>query len=267
MLRFTCLTLFLATGLLCSLELRAFAQSPVGRSELALQKKRERIGSTMGKDLFRDQLPNSPTYSDVVELFMSPVLEEFHKEHGSKYELTDDEIRAAVDWATSEMRKRGDEDWERWEAQSKQHQEDALVRVAKIEAALANPETPEKEMENYRKALRVSKLEATHPHATEMWFLMNGRKFEQYLFDYYGGGRIILQQLGPEALDARRKLLLELEKKGKFEVTDPELRKLAYDYWERPKHPGGFHTDRRYLAFPWTKEYQDLMQERESGKP
>jgi hypothetical protein len=116
-------------------------------------------------------------------------------------------------------------------------------------------------------ALRVTALEATHPHAGAVWLMLHRRKFEKYLHCNYGGGRIIHQQFGPEALDARRKLLLELEEAGKFQITDPELRKLAYDYWERPNHPGGFHTDHRLLMFPWTKEHQEMIREKEIQVP
>jgi hypothetical protein len=118
-----------------------------------------------------------------------------------------------------------------------------------------------------KRALRVTALEATHPHAGEVWFILHRRKFEKYLHCNYGGGRIIYQQFGPEALDARRKLLLKLEEAGKFQITDPELRKLAYDYWERPNHPGGFHTDHRLLMFPWTKAHQEMIREKESQVP
>jgi len=86
----------------------------------------------------------------------------------------------------------------------------------------------------------------------------SGGLTKQDLFDNYGGGLIIHQQFGPEALDARRKLLLEMEQAGKFEITDPALRKPAHDYWERPMHSGGFHTDRRLLEFSWTEEFRDV---------
>ncbi len=58
---------------------------------------------------------------------------------------------------------------------------------------------------------------------------MHRRKFEKYLHGIYGGGRTIYQQFGPEAPDARQKLLLKLEEPGKFHITDPALRKFAYD--------------------------------------
>lgn len=228
---------------------------------------RERIGSVLGKDVYRDQLKDSPTYRDVAQFFLSAPMDKYRDEHGEKFDMTDEEIRKGVEWLTAQMQQRGGEDWERWQAKGRESQADLLPRIGEIEASLRDEEIADAEAHDLRLALRLAKLELTLPHATEAWFLFSERKFEQFLYDEYGGGRIILQQLGPEALDARRKLLLELEAAGDFEITDPALRKLAYDYWERPAHPGGFHTDRRLLAFPWSEEYQARTREEEGTTP
>jgi hypothetical protein len=178
---------------------------------------REHIGSALGQDIYRDQLKSSPpTYSEVVQLFMAPAMNEFREQQASKFEMTDDEVQAAFEWLAAQAKAQG--------------------------------------------------VEQTGPTDGLVNLLFGGRKFEQYLFDHYGGGRIIHQQFGPEALDARRKLLLELEQDGKFQITDAELRRLAYDYWERPNHPGGFPTDRRLLEFPWTAAYQEMIRESEATK-
>ncbi len=228
----------------------------------AEQKQRERIGSALGKDIYRDELKdNPPTYHQIVQLFMAPALEEFEREKCEAFEMTDEEIRAGVEWMEAEAKKQGGARWEQWQAQSKQQKSDVDKRLVEIKSQLDNPATPENERPLLKTALRVAALESTHPHAGEVWLIMHRRKFEMYLYRNYGGGRIIHQQLGPEALDARRKLLIELEQAGKFQITDPELRKLAYDYWERPNHPGGFHTDHRLLMFPWTKAHQEMIRE------
>lgn len=228
----------------------------------AEQKQRERIGSALGKDIYRDELKDSPpTYHQVVQLFMAPAMEEFEREKWETFEMTDDEIRAGVEWMEAETKKQGGARWEQWQAQSMQQKSDVDKRLAEIKSQLENPATPENERPLLKTALRVTALESTHPHAGEVWLIMHRRKFEMDLYRNFGGGRIIHQQLGAEALDARRKLLLELEQAGKFQFTDPELRKLAYDYWERPNHPGGFHTDHRILMFPWTKEHQEMLRE------
>ncbi len=234
----------------------------------AEQKQRERIGSALRKDIYRDELKDSPlTYHQIVQLFMAPAMEEYEREKWETFEMTDDEIRAGVEWMEAETKKQGGPRWEQWQSQSKQQKADVDKRLAAIKSQLDNPATPENERRLLKAALRVTALESTHPHAGEVWLTMHRRKFELYLYRNYGGGRIIHQQLGPEALDARRKLLLELEQAGKFQIIDPELRKLAYDYWERPSHPGGFHTDVRLLMFPWTKAHQEMIGENGGSVP
>lgn len=249
---------------------RLFATPPYLRADATAkveQSKRERIGSSLGKDIYRDELKfNPPTYDQVARLFMGPAIEEYEREVLAKVEMTDAEIRAGVEWMEADAKKQGGARWEQWQAQSKQLKASVDQRLAEIKRQLDDPATSENGRPMLKSALRVTALEATHPHAGEVWFVNYRRKLEQYLFDNYGGGRIIHQQFGPEALDARKKLLQEMEKEGKFEVTDPELRKLAYNYWERPNHPGGFHTDRRILMFPWTKEHQEMVQEQETVK-
>lgn len=229
---------------------------------------RDRIGTALGKDIYRDELKdNPPTYHEVVQLVMAPAMEEYEREKWETFEMTDDEIRAGVEWIEAEAKKQGGARWEQWQAQSKQQKSDVDKRLTEIKSQLDNPATPENERPLLKTSLRVTALESTHPHAGEVWLIMHRRKFELYLYRNYGGGRIIHQQFGPEALDARRKLLLELEQAGKFQIIDPDLRKLAYDYWERPSHPGGFHTDDRLLMFPWTKPYQEMIHENEGTVP
>lgn len=246
----------------------AIAQSDTNAGMPTTAPVRERIGSVLGADVYRDQLHGiPPTYGEVVKLFMAPALEEFHEQNGAKYAMTDEEIRRAVEWQTEELKNRGGEQWENWQARVQEGQAERSKKMAEAKAALANPATPEKEKKELRIAIRLMKLEETSPNAGEVWHFMKNRKFEQFLYENYGGGRIIHQQLGPEALDARRRLLLEFEKNGKFQITDPDLRKLAYDYWERPAHPGGFHTDHRMLEFPWTKAYQEITRVSEGTVP
>jgi hypothetical protein len=242
--------------------LLANAEVPVGKGQ------RERIGSALGHDIYRDQLKdNPPTYHQVVKLFMAPAMEEFEQKHGAVFEMTDDEIRAGVEWMEADTKKRGGPAWENWQERSIEIKANVDKRLAEIKRQLESPATLESERSLLNTALRVTSLESTHPHAGEAWMTFHRRKFEKYLNCNYGGGRIIHQQFGPEALDARRKLLLEMEKNGKFQITDPELRKLAYDYWERPSHPGGFHTDHRILMFPWTKAHQEMIRENEARAP
>src|SRR5262245_20967719 len=83
-----------------------FAQSP--------ETKRERIGTVLGKAVYRDELPKNPTYSDAIELFIAPVMNEFHQLHRQEYDLTDDEIRSAEEWRTARVKNEGGDRWKEW---------------------------------------------------------------------------------------------------------------------------------------------------------
>ena len=61
------------------------------------------------------------------------------------------------------------------------------------------------------------------------------RKIEQELHKTYGG-RVILQQAGPEALDARRLLFEMAETGGDLKFDDAGVRHLFYYYYTKMKH-------------------------------
>ena len=73
-------------------------------------------------------------------------------------------------------------------------------------------------------------------------FVLGNWKFQRHLYDEYGGGRILWQQAGLEAFDAMHAWLKDLEKQGKFQITDEKLRATFYEYWTTMKH-GPFLTD------------------------
>lgn len=232
----------------------------VSQTTHVMSGKRERIGSSLGMDIYRDQLKDTPpTYHQVVKLFMVPAMEEFEQEHASEIEMTDDEIRAGVEWMEADVKRRGGLAWEQWQARSPAIKANVEERLAEIKRQLESPATSQTQRPLLNTALRVTSLEAELPHAGEVWMAFHRRKFERYLYDNYGGGRIIHQQFGPEALDAQKKLMMMLEESEKFQIIDPELRKIAYEYWERSNHPGGFHLDPRILEFPWTATHQQKM--------
>ncbi len=104
---------------------------------LVLENKRERIGSALGKEIYRDDLKDSPpTYHQVVQLFMAPAMEEFEREKWALVEMTDDEIRAGVEWTEAETKKQGGARWEQWLAQSKQQKSAVDKRLAEIKSQL-----------------------------------------------------------------------------------------------------------------------------------
>ena len=62
-------------------------------------------------------------------------------------------------------------------------------------------------------------------------FIGTNVKIQRFIYMRNGHGRILFQQAGPEAFDATRNLLLQLEKEGKFLISDPILREKTLKYW------------------------------------
>ena len=71
-------------------------------------------------------------------------------------------------------------------------------------------------------------------------------KIERELHRAYGG-RVIFQQFGPEALDARRLLYETAEKNGDLKFDDPGVRHLFY-YYANMRH---VVVDAKALEKPW----------------
>ncbi len=88
--------------------------SPSGVGTTTDPNPRERIGSALGNDVYRDQITsNPPKYSEVVQLFMKPALDEFREQHLAKIDMTDEEIKSASEWQTEQMKEQGKEIWNR----------------------------------------------------------------------------------------------------------------------------------------------------------
>ena len=62
----------------------------------------------------------------------------------------------------------------------------------------------------------------------EQW-MINKALYKQY------GGRIIAQQMGPEALDAIHKYLQEQQKKGQFKIIDKHFETVFWEYFTSDK--------------------------------
>lgn len=82
-------------------------------------------------------------------------------------------------------------------------------------------------------------------------------KFENHLYLTQGGGRVRLLMLGEEAFDARFKWLEAQEKLGKFQISDPQLRTIFFEYWTDRNNRGRTITSQesiqRFLEPQWLK--------------
>jgi hypothetical protein len=82
------------------------------------------------------------------------------------------------------------------------------------------------------------------------WYVGNW-KLQQSLYRKYGG-RLIYQQVGPEAIDALRDFLQECEASGNLTIRDPRLRAR---FWQRStrENPGVLIDDAdKMFAHPWS---------------
>ena len=62
-------------------------------------------------------------------------------------------------------------------------------------------------------------------------FMGANTKVQRFIYEQNGGGRILLQQAGPEAFDATRTLILRLEQEGKVSFADERVRDATLKYW------------------------------------
>lgn len=114
--------------------------------------------------------------------------------------------------------------------------------------------------ENIRTKMRQMKAEGNHsmdnvdPEFIAK-FLLAGWKYNTYLYDNFGGGRLLFQQAGVEAFDATYEFLKHLEKEGYFHIEDEEVRDSVFAYWTRDH--GAFIMDNEEQVKKW-RDIQNL---------
>jgi len=127
-------------------------------------------------------------------------------------------------------------------------------QLAAVKGELAAPGlTDESRARMEAERARIEKFLPTHrdmakldtPEEIARQFIMSW-KIERELHRTYGG-RVIFQQVGPEALDARRLLFDEAEKNGDLKFEDPGVRHLFY-YYANMRHGV---IDEKALDRPW----------------
>jgi hypothetical protein len=176
----------------------------------------------------------------ITRAFGSPVLERFVKE--KKIEAASDEITKFK----SSFRKRNEQSLNQQEARLSE----LTKELAKPNLSNENKTKLEKERAEYRQnvaTLRES-LAGGIPEEMARMFIV-AWKTERELHRAYGG-RVIFQQFGPEALDARRRLFEHAEERGDIAFTDAGVRHLFYHYANMS------HTfiDEKALERPWFLE-------------
>jgi hypothetical protein len=162
----------------------------------------------------------------ILTSFGKPVVDRFIE--AKRIDATAEEIKACQD---------------RMRQSNQQSVEQMEERLEKVNAELAsstlrdeNAAKLEKErtfLENILPTLRhVAKQTPSEEIARQ---LVVASKIEQALYRTYGG-RVIFQQAGPEALDARRRLFEEAEESGDLKFEDAGVHHMFYYYYVNMKH-------------------------------
>jgi hypothetical protein len=216
------------------------------------------IGSVLGKTLYLDDVGvygdidpkvefdarNERLWHDmgrVQRAFGQPLMRRFIEQN--KIEVTDEELAAFA----------------RFMAEARAEQVPELKKqIASYEQQLAAKDLPpakranlEKLLKSYRETLERNldpRAGAADRDMARQFVLP--WKIERALHRKYGG-RIIFQQFGNEALDARRKLFEEAENAGDLRIDDPGLRHLFYWYYQM-RHVA--IDDPKALDPPWLAE-------------
>jgi hypothetical protein len=162
----------------------------------------------------------------IMRAFGSPVVERFIKRE--KIVATREETIQFK----NHFRKSSEQNLNQWEA-----------RLAELKRKLAEPELPNEDkmkLEKERAECESIVVSMRASRATDVLDEM-ARKFivtwktERELHRVYGG-RVIFQQAGPEAFDARRRLFEQAEEQGDIRFADAGVRHLFYYYYANMKH-------------------------------
>ena len=199
--------------------------------------KREQIGEVLGEPVFRDELlgPNQkiPDSERLHARFLTPLMRKYAQEHEKELTPTPREIEAMVAFCPENDSGQEKEVFPTPEDILELEKERNRIENALKDDKLATERRSELESE---KAIADAAFEMLNtPHWIERT-LVEHWKFERHLYDNYGGGRILWQQLGMEAFDAMHNWLKSQEEQGHFKITDPHLHKAFYRYWRDQHH-------------------------------
>src|SRR5690606_7131984 len=153
-------------------------------------------------------------------LFSAPLMQQYRLTHEAELTPTESEIATATAWFQKKRRGRIEE-------------QDLRTRLEAVEEELSGTQLTAEQREDLeiqRRKLQSSLRPLDRSFAE--WYVGQW-KVQRHLYDEYGGGRVIWQQAGLEAFDAMHRWLRSEERDGRFQISDPKLRSMFYDYWTR----------------------------------
>lgn len=223
---------------------------------------REKIGEALGQSIYRDQLDESrDLYGQLHKLFRMPFQKKWIEVNKKELEVNDWDIEYAVKYFEKQYNE------ELKDKDSEVNQRIALVKkeVAEIETQLSNKDLPSAERENLQMKKNFWQGMLTPPGKDFAKRLLSGWKYDRFLYDHYGGGRVIWEQQGLVAFDAMLRWLQFHETRGDFKITDPKLHNAFYSYWKDNENSPFFLDEQKiqkeFLHPPWA-----LIKDNESRK-
>jgi hypothetical protein len=167
------------------------------------------------------------------QLISMPLIEEFGGK--KEFEPTPDELREFTRSYRESRRSRAQKDEKRLaelksevEKLENQRQPSDGKAAGEIQTQLDKLRKEIQTMESLREANRKMDDEKQETFFVK-WYVGNWKK-QQWFYRHYGG-RVIWQQVGPEALDGMRDFLKEQESKGRFAIYDSNLKALFWKYY------------------------------------
>lgn len=188
---------------------------------------RQPIGEVFGQPVYQDQIDTAKdgVQASLNALFFAPVYRRFIEAHADELKVTDAEIQGFLEHSMQ---------------RAQRDLAAAKEKTGRLREELARPDLAEKDRALLERRLKSAEDETKDAeNRTNLkldadfarWYLGN-LKVQRLLHQKYGG-RVIWQQVGPEAAGAMRQLLLDAEKSGAFRISDPELSRELHAYWDR----------------------------------
>lgn len=213
----------------------------------------EPIGAVFGEQVYRNQLRSdepSQLHSELHSLFTTPVLRRYQAEHQAQITPSTVELEQAAAFFNRQQEERMVKQRPKLQA-----------KLAEVNAQLDGDSLTDDERTKLERNRTSLQMRLEPQGETTAKFLVAQSTWQRYLYENYGGGRVLFQQFGLEAFDAMHHWLLQREEQGDFQISDEELRRAFYAYWTTHDH-GAFLSEEpeqiEALTTPiWLKEQSE----------
>ncbi|HKQ60935.1 MAG TPA: hypothetical protein VJS92_06570 [Candidatus Polarisedimenticolaceae bacterium] len=193
------------------------------------------LGELLGRAVYRDELKSTEPArlgGELRRLFAAPLLEAYVEEHRGELKPTEQELAALREEADGRQR-----------AQVPEIQR----QIGAAEAELARPETPPARRQQLQFELAKLRHRLDGPSPQRVASRLERWKLQRAIYLKFGGGRVLWTPVTPEAFDATRRWLEQMERDGRFRLSDATLRQALYDYWDSPPPNIPLNDDRQRI--------------------